>query len=80
MLRAWLLKKTGGVRVPYAYTNSWGGQETAYKSVFDFSECLKEAWKIEKGILETKNRPVEPVYITQEAYNSFYANTKYFGD
>ena len=49
------------------------------KIIKSFSYCLKRAWEAVK--IEMTRLVVEPVsYITQEAYDSFYSNAKYFGD
>lgn len=56
MMRAWLLKKTSGVRKSFTYQTSWGTTEEQFYSVFDFAECLKRAWEIEKEIVEEKSR------------------------
>ena len=52
---------------------------TYFKIIKSFSYCLKRAWQSVK--LSASRPVVESVcYLTQEAYNEFYANTKYFGD
>ena len=47
-----------------------------------FSYCLKRAWELIKASCDylAMKDSHSVCTISQEAYNSFYANTKYFGD
>ena len=57
MMRAWLLKKTGAHKELFTFpTHSGESTYELWVSVTDFGQCLKRAWKIEKGILEDKKR------------------------
>ena len=84
MLRAWLLKNSGVTRY-MEYTTGWGGKGMTSYRVYDFSSCLKEAWKIEKEndriekLRETMPVSSAPI-ISQEAYDSFYRGCSYYGD
>jgi len=81
MLRAWMLKKTCGVRKSFTYTTAFGIEERSY-SVFDFSECLKKAWEIEKEAVKEKGRKHDNAYMTlaAETISSWYKSGRYMGD
>jgi len=67
----------------YRLLNRWNGVTRKFynnKIIRSFFHCLKRAWE---NIKAQMKRPVinsAPCYITQDGYNAFYSNTKYFGD
>ena len=80
MRRAWQIYKTGGAMKDMFIPTILGEMKRVLCYDKNFSECLKRAWEIEKKNAEEAQRSINPVVISQEAYDNFYSAARYFGD
>jgi len=63
----------------YKLYNGFNERTKKYsKILLSFSVCLRRAWALIKELAAPA--PKVTSIITQEGYNNFYSNTKYFGD
>lgn len=83
MMRAWLLKKNGGVTKSFTYQTAWRETKEQSYSVFEFSECLKRAWQIEKENLKVSAKKIDiniSMLADADTISSWYRSGKNMGD